>query len=193
MCRSIPPRSTRVRREALILVVLLATERKGRAYPGRTFWLYMLMYGVSRFIIEFYRGDERGLVFGVLSTSQFISTVLVPLSVVMLVWLSRRPQPSPEAGGKAGQARVLTTMSRVELAVTDEYAGERLDRFLAAVLPGHSRSQIQRLIKDGLVQVGPRAVRANASVRDGRHGRRGRARADCCGTCRRGHSARHRL
>src|SRR5215208_5022081 len=58
-------------------------------------------------------------------------------------------------------------MSRVELAVTDEYAGERLDRFLAAVLPGHSRSQIQRLIKDGLVQVGPRAVRANASVRAG--------------------------
>src|SRR5215203_3974981 len=58
-------------------------------------------------------------------------------------------------------------MSRVELAVTEEYAGERLDRFLAAVLPGHSRSRIQRLIKDGLVQVGPRAVRANASVRTG--------------------------
>src|SRR5215203_6044619 len=58
-------------------------------------------------------------------------------------------------------------MSRVELAVTEEYAGERLDRFLAAVLPGHSRSRIQRLIKDGLVQVGPRAVRANASVRAG--------------------------
>ena len=58
-------------------------------------------------------------------------------------------------------------MSRVELAVTEDYAGERLDRFLAAVLPGHSRSQIQRLIKDGLVQVGPRAVRANASVRPG--------------------------
>src|SRR5918993_396734 len=58
-------------------------------------------------------------------------------------------------------------MSRVELAVTEEYAGERLDRFLAAVLPGHSRSQIQRLIKDGFVQVGPRALRANASVRPG--------------------------
>ena len=58
-------------------------------------------------------------------------------------------------------------MPRVELAVTQEYAGERLDRFLASVLPGHSRSKIQRLIKDGLVQVGPRAVRANASVRPG--------------------------
>ena len=65
----------------------------------------------------------------------------------MLVWLSRRPQPSPDVAAKARQARVLTAVSRVELAVSEEYAGERLDRFLAAVLPGHSRSQIQRLIK----------------------------------------------
>lgn len=82
--------------EAIILVVLLATERKGRAYPGRTFWLYMLLYGISRFIIEFYRGDERGMVFDTLSTSQFISLVLVPLSLVMLAWLARQPQPSRE-------------------------------------------------------------------------------------------------
>ena len=60
----------------------------------------MLLYGISRFIIEFYRGDERGLVFGVLSTSQFISVVLVPLSLVMLVWLARRPQPSPDVARK---------------------------------------------------------------------------------------------
>ena len=179
--------------EALILLVLLATEKKGRVYPGRTFWLYMLMYAVSRFIIEFYRGDERGLVFGLLSTSQFISTVLVPLSVVMLVWLSRRPQPSPDVARKPRQARVLTAMCRVELAVTEEYAGERLDRFLAAVLPGHSRSQIQRLIRDGLVHVGPRAVRANATVRTGETRRRGRARADRRGAGRRGHPARHRV
>ena len=32
----------------------------------------MLLYAVSRFIIEFYRGDERGFIMG-LSTSQFIS------------------------------------------------------------------------------------------------------------------------
>src|SRR5436190_6128922 len=48
--------------EALILVVLLATESRGRTYPGRTFWLYMLLYAISRFIIEFYRNDPRGTV-----------------------------------------------------------------------------------------------------------------------------------
>jgi len=82
--------------EAIILLVLLVSERKGRAYPGRTFWLYMLMYGVSRFIIEFYRGDQRGMVFDALSTSQFISLILVPLSLVMLAWLARQPQPTRE-------------------------------------------------------------------------------------------------
>src|SRR2546427_13162934 len=48
--------------ELLILIVLLLTERKGRPFPGRTFWLYILLYAISRFIIEFYRGDERGMV-----------------------------------------------------------------------------------------------------------------------------------
>ena len=27
-------------------------ERRGRPFPGRTFWTYMLLYGVSRFVIE---------------------------------------------------------------------------------------------------------------------------------------------
>ena len=86
--------------EALILVFLLAFERRGRPFPGRTFWSYMLLYGVSRFIIEFYRGDPRGTVFDALSTSQFVSVILVPLSVVMLVLLSRRNDPSTTAAAQ---------------------------------------------------------------------------------------------
>ena len=62
--------------ELLILTVLLLTERKGRPFAGRTFWLYMLLYAISRFIIEFYRGDDRGTV-GMFSTSQFISICLL--------------------------------------------------------------------------------------------------------------------
>lgn len=75
--------------ELLIMVLLLATERRGRTFAGRTFWLYILLYGVSRFIIEFYRGDERGAIMG-LSTSQFISVIAVPLAVAMLAWLRSR-------------------------------------------------------------------------------------------------------
>ncbi len=83
--------------ELLILAFLLLTERRGRYFAGRTFWLYVALYAVSRFIIEFFRGDERGMLVG-LSTSQLISIALLPLTVVMLVRLARRPASADEAG-----------------------------------------------------------------------------------------------
>ena len=88
----------------IILVVLLATENKGRRFAGRTFWAYMFLYAVSRFVIEMYRGDPRGTVFGVFSTSQFISIVLGPLSLAMLFWLSRRAPMTPEQATKRRRA-----------------------------------------------------------------------------------------
>jgi phosphatidylglycerol:prolipoprotein diacylglycerol transferase len=82
--------------ELLILIVLLITERRSRPFAGRTFWLYILLYAFSRFIIEFYRGDERGTV-GIFSTSQFISIILAPLAIGMLVYLARRKEPAPKS------------------------------------------------------------------------------------------------
>jgi len=85
--------------EALILIILLATESRGRRFAGRTFWLYMLLYAVSRFIVEIFRGDPRGNV-GIFSTSQFISVLLAPLAIAMLVYLSRTPVPAPKQARK---------------------------------------------------------------------------------------------
>jgi phosphatidylglycerol---prolipoprotein diacylglyceryl transferase len=85
--------------EALILGLLLATESRGRRFPGRTFWLYMLLYAVSRYVIEIYRGDPRGVV-GIFSTSQFISVILVPLSIAMLIYLARRHRPEPSRAAR---------------------------------------------------------------------------------------------
>ncbi len=75
--------------ELLIMILLLVTERRGRPFAGRTFWLYMLLYAISRYIIEIYRGDERGMVAG-MATSQFVSILIVPLSIIMLLRLRRR-------------------------------------------------------------------------------------------------------
>jgi phosphatidylglycerol:prolipoprotein diacylglycerol transferase len=88
----------------LILGVLLATERRGRPFPGRTFWSYMFLYAISRYIIEIYRGDPRGTVFDIFSTSQFISVVLAPLSLAMLFWLSRSRPMTPERVPKRRRA-----------------------------------------------------------------------------------------
>jgi 23S rRNA pseudouridine1911/1915/1917 synthase len=43
----------------------------------------------------------------------------------------------------------------------------RLDIFLASVLPAHSRSQIQRLIKQGRIRVDGREAKANYAIRAG--------------------------
>jgi 23S rRNA pseudouridine1911/1915/1917 synthase len=47
--------------------------------------------------------------------------------------------------------------------------GARLDRFLASVVGDRSRSQIQRLIKEGFVHVAGRPARPNQTVRPGQH------------------------
>ena len=81
--------------ELIILVLLLTTERRGRTFAGRTFWAYMFLYALSRFIVEIYRGDPRGEMFG-FSTSQVISLVLGPLSLVMLIWLAKTAPTAPQ-------------------------------------------------------------------------------------------------
>lgn len=87
--------------ELAIFLLLVGTERRGRPFPGRTFWTYVLLYAVVRFVVEFARGDQRGMV-GPLSTSQFVSAWLAPLAIVMLTLLARRFKgraPAP-AGGR---------------------------------------------------------------------------------------------
>ena len=53
------------------------------------------------------------------------------------------------------------------ITVPDDAEGTRLDRFLASVLADRSRSQIQRLIKDGHVRMAGREATANRPVKTG--------------------------
>ena len=58
-------------------------------------------------------------------------------------------------------------MDPVVIEVTEDADGVRLDRFLVSILAGHSRSQIQRLIEEGLVRVNDRPSKANQAVKTG--------------------------
>lgn len=69
-----------------IIFCILIIVRRHRKFKGEIFWLYVLLYAVARFIIEFFRGDRWGLV-GILSSTQFISIFMVILSVFMLIRL----------------------------------------------------------------------------------------------------------
>lgn len=61
----------------LLIFILLLTLFKKARLKGKLFFIYLSLYAPIRFVLEFFRGDEvRGFVFG-LSTSQFISLVIV--------------------------------------------------------------------------------------------------------------------
>lgn len=69
----------------LILFIVLWRFLEAKRLKGRLFFLYLLIYPVGRFILEFFRGDEyRGFIFG-LSTSQFISVLLFSAAGVGLI------------------------------------------------------------------------------------------------------------
>lgn len=104
----------------LICVLLLWTWRRQR-FSGQVFALYMMIYSVLRFSLEFLRGDiDRGVFFhGLLSTGQLIA-IATFAGGVALWWLRRgkgmepipalvteaAPEPAPKpATAKASRKR----------------------------------------------------------------------------------------
>jgi 23S rRNA pseudouridine1911/1915/1917 synthase len=57
--------------------------------------------------------------------------------------------------------------SRREVVAEEEHDGLRLDNFLTALIPDLSRSQVQKLIKDGVVSGPGKGLRASTPVRAG--------------------------
>lgn len=63
--------------DALIFAVLMCHNRKSKTCDGNL-KIYLCSYAVCRFILEFFRGDYiRGIWFGVLSTAQIISLLVL--------------------------------------------------------------------------------------------------------------------
>ncbi|NVM57775.1 MAG: prolipoprotein diacylglyceryl transferase, partial [Desulfobacterales bacterium] len=55
------------------------------------FCTYVLLYGVTRSIIEFFRGDHRGIFLGgMISTSQLIGVIMAAIAIAMLIILRPR-------------------------------------------------------------------------------------------------------
>jgi phosphatidylglycerol:prolipoprotein diacylglycerol transferase len=79
----------------LAIFCLLFWLRKRRKFDGQIILSYAILYAVARFIIEFWRGDERGSFLG-LSTSQFIAVVIFIGSVVLFLLRYRQSGHSDE-------------------------------------------------------------------------------------------------
>lgn len=75
----------------LALFGILWALRRHTRFEGQLFWIYVLLYGAARSVIERFRGDFRGeLFFGMLSPSQFVGIGAALVAVFMLIRLSRR-------------------------------------------------------------------------------------------------------
>lgn len=80
-----------------ILGILVLVYRRKR-FHGRIIAVYVILYTITRFFMEFVRGDaDRGFVLGGrLSTSQFLGIVLAVLAGGAYVFLDRRHRLSGE-------------------------------------------------------------------------------------------------
>ncbi|MCL1859660.1 MAG: prolipoprotein diacylglyceryl transferase [Oscillospiraceae bacterium] len=78
----------------LVLILLIygrshENKNKSKNKPGKSLLLYLILYSVSRFTLEFFRGDKaRGIFFGV-STSQFISIIIFFISVLLIAFYDK--------------------------------------------------------------------------------------------------------
>ena len=84
----------------LLGVVIYVYARK--RFHGQVITVFVALYAVSRFLLEYLRGDaERGFVLGgLLSTSQLVSIGLFVVAVAGYVTLDRRHRASGEADWK---------------------------------------------------------------------------------------------
>ncbi len=69
---------------AVFLCLLL-----GRMRCGRLSAVYIMIYAVFRFSLEFIRGDHTDFFFGVFTEAQCISVFLFPAAVALFIWCGR--------------------------------------------------------------------------------------------------------
>lgn len=81
---------------ALFAALFIFSRRERPA--GSVLGFYLVGYGVERFALEFFRYDAIRGVFWGLSTSQWISLLLAPAGIFLLVWAKFRKGESQSAG-----------------------------------------------------------------------------------------------
>lgn len=86
---------------ALLAIVgtLLLMRSKWNPCTGFTLPMYLILYGIVRFIIEFFRGDHNPRFWGVISDQQFISLMSLPIGLALfayLIWRQNRLRTPPK-------------------------------------------------------------------------------------------------
>ena len=88
---SLHPTQVYLSLNAVFIFMFLMWLSKRKVFDGQILWSYGILYSVGRFLIEYFRGDDRGFpVEQVLSTSQFVGVFVFSFSAFMLLTLYRK-------------------------------------------------------------------------------------------------------
>ena len=75
---------------SVFIFIVLIWLSKRKIFDGQIIWSYGILYSMGRFLIEYFRGDDRGFaVEEFLSTSQFVGILIFVLSALMFFKLFR--------------------------------------------------------------------------------------------------------
>lgn len=69
--------------EFLLFALLFYLVKKNKLKEGQGLGIYLILYPIARFILEFLRGDEHRGFLWIFSTSQWISLLLLPLGIYL--------------------------------------------------------------------------------------------------------------
>ena len=87
---SLHPTQVYLSLNAVFIFMFLMWLSKRKVFDGQILWSYGILYSIGRFVIEYFRGDDRGFpVEQVLSTSQFVGVFVFSFSAFMLLTLYR--------------------------------------------------------------------------------------------------------
>lgn len=80
-----------------ISAILYYGVRPRKKHDWDVFASLLILYGIARSVIEIWRDDDRGVFFGVISTSQIISLPLVAIGLGLIYWTRREARRAAAA------------------------------------------------------------------------------------------------
>lgn len=76
---------------ALLIFIFIVFYMRRKSKDGNVFSILLILLGIERFIIENYRGDDRGFIFnGLLSVSQFLAIFIILAGIILLFKIGKK-------------------------------------------------------------------------------------------------------
>ncbi len=80
---------------AFFIFFVLILMRRFQKFEGQIMTVYLILYSVARFIVEYFRGDPRKMFFGeFFSIAQVVSAGMAVLSIILFFYLGKKSSVS---------------------------------------------------------------------------------------------------